>query len=215
MNTVKTAVIYARVSSTIERNRQNTERQVADLKAYADYSGLYIVKVYEEYISGGKRNDERVILQDAIDYCISNSVDFLLTSELSRIGRSSFEVLETVKTLIDHHINLYMQKEQFTLLGDDGKPSMFAPIMLTTLATCAQIERENIRFRLASGYQNYRANNGKVGRKIGSVKTSEQKKEEYKEVIQLLKKGYSIRNIAKIVQCGVSTVQRVKSEFCL
>lgn len=176
---------------------------------------LHVVKVYEEYISGGKKNDERAILQDAIEYCISNSVDFLLTSELSRIGRSSFEVLETVKTLIDHHINLYMQKEQFTLLGDDGKPSMFAPIMLATLATCAQIERENIRFRLASGYQNYRANNGKVGRKIGSVKTSEQKQEEYKEVIQLLKKGYSIRNIAKIAQCGVSTVQRVKHEFCL
>ena len=215
MNTVKTAVIYARVSSTIERNRQNTERQVADLKAYADYSGLHVVKVYEEYISGGKKNNERAILQDAIEYCISNGVDFLLTSELSRIGRSSFEVLETVKTLIDHRINLYMQKDQFTLLGDDGKPSMFAPIMLATLATCAQIERENIRFRLASGYQNYRANNGKVGRKIGGVKTSEQKKEEYKEVIQLLKKGYSIHNIAKIAQCGVSTVQRVKPEFYL
>ena len=215
MNTQKTAVIYARVSSAIERNRQNTERQVLDLQSYADYTNLKIVKVFEEYVSGAKKNCERTVLNDAIEYCIAHQVDFLLTSELSRIGRSSFEVLEAVKMLIDHRINLYMQKEQFTLLDDEGKPSMFAPIMLATLATCAQIERENIHFRLASGYQNYRANNGKVGRKQGSIKTTEQKREEYKEVIQLLKKGYSIRNVAKITKHGISTVQRLKREFCL
>ena len=160
---MKKAVIYARVSSTIERNRQNTERQVADLMAYAEYANLEVVEVFEEYISGGKRNNERAILQDAIEYCIINKVDILLTSELSRIGRSSFEVLETVKTFIDNKINLYLQKEQLTLLDDKGKPSMFAPIMLATLATCAQIERENIHFRLSSGYRNYKANGGKVG----------------------------------------------------
>ena len=212
---MKKAVIYARVSSIIERNRQNTERQVSDLKAYAEFAKLEVVEVFEEYISGGKRNDERPILQDAIDYCIENKVDFLLTSELSRVGRSTFEVLETVKTLIDHKINLYMQKEQLTLLDDNGKPSMFAPIMLATLATCAQIERDNIQFRLSSGYKNFKANGGKVGRKKGSIKTNEQKKEEYKEIIQLLKKGYSVRNVAKIANRGISTVQRIKTDFCL
>ena len=212
---MKKAVIYARVSSTIERNRQNTERQVLDLKAYAEFAQLEVVEVFEEYISGGKRNDERPILQDAIDYCIENKVDFLLVNELSRVGRSTFEVLETIKTLIDHKINLYMQKEQFTLLGDDGKPSMFAPIMLATLATCAQIERDNIQFRLSSGYKNHRAIGGKVGRKKGSIKTDEQKREEYKEIIQLLKKGYSVRNVAKISNRGISTVQRIKTGFCL
>ena len=212
---MKKAVIYARVSSTVERNRQNTERQVADLTAYAEYANMEVVEVFEEYISGGKKNDERAVLQDAIEFCIANKIDMLLTSELSRIGRSSFEVLETVKTLIDHKINLYMQKEQFTLLDENGKPSMFAPIMLATLATCAQIERDNIQFRLSSGYNNYRANNGKVGRKKGSINTTDQKKEEYKEVIQLLKKGYSVRNVAKISNRGISTIQRIKTDFCL
>ena len=212
---MKKAVIYARVSSAIERNRQNTERQVADLKDYAEYANLVVVEVFEEYISGGKRNDERAILQDAIEYSINNKVDILLTSELSRIGRSSFEVLETVKTLIDNKINLYLQKEQLTLLDDKAKPSVFAPIMLATLATCSQIEREKIQFRLSSGYKNFKANGGKVGRKKGCIKTNEQKKEEYKEIIQLLKKGYSVRNVAKIANRGISTVQRIKTDFCL
>ena len=108
-----------------------------------------------------------------------------------------------------------MQKEQLTLLDDDGKPSMFAQIMLATLATCAQIERDNIQFRLSSGYKNFKANGGKVGRKKGSTKTTEQKREEYKVVIQLLKKGYSVRNVAKISQKGISTIQRIKTEFFL
>ena len=54
-----------------------------------------------------------------------------------------------------------------------------------------------------------------MGRKPGSVKTSEQKCEEYKEVISLLRKGYSVRNVAKLGGVSTSTVQRVKKEFDL
>lgn len=73
-----------------------------------------------------------------------------------RTIRSIRIIREMMKTLIDNKINLYMQKEQLTLLDDNGKPSMFAPIMLATLATCAQIERDNIQFRLSSGYSKWR-----------------------------------------------------------
>lgn len=44
---MKKAVIYARVSSTIERNRQNTERQVSDLKAYSEYANLEVIEVFD------------------------------------------------------------------------------------------------------------------------------------------------------------------------
>lgn len=54
---------------------------------------------------------------------------------------------------------------------------------------------------------------GKLGRKPGSVKSADQKKEEYKEAILLLKKGYAIRDVAKLTGKGVSTIQRVKKEF--
>lgn len=207
------AVIYARVSSTTDR--QNTERQVSDLKEYAAYFKMEVVKVFEEKISGAKKNAERPILQQALDYCKANHIDMLLVSELSRLGRNSFEVLETIKGLVDAKINLYMQKEKMTLLDENGEPSIFAPIMLATLSTCAQLERENIKFRLNSGRQQYIAKGGKLGRKEGSIKTKEQKKDEYGEVISLLKKGYSIRNVAKLCNVSNSTVQRLKKEFQL
>ena len=94
------------------------------------------------------------------------------------------------------------------------KPSLFAPIMLATLSTCAQLERDNITFRLQSGRKQYIAKGGKLGRKPGSVKTDDQKREEYKEAISLLRKGYAIRDVAKLTGNGISTIQRVKKEFC-
>ena len=207
------SVIYSRVSST--NDRQSTLRQVADLQEYAKYAKMEVVRVYEEKISGAKKNAERPLLQQALEYCKAEHIDMLLVSELSRLGRNVYEVLETVKGLVDAKINLYMQKEQITLLDEKGEPSIFAPIMIATLSTCAQLERENIKFRLNSGRNQYIANGGKLGRKAGSVKTKEQKKEEYGEVISLLKKGYSIRNVAKLCKVSNSTVQRVKKEFQL
>ncbi len=206
-----TAVIYARVSST--GDRQSTDRQVADLTAYAQYKGYEVRSVFEEHISGAKKIDERPVLCEALEYSKDNSISILLVSELSRIGRNAFEVLSTIKTLIDSGVNLYIQKEQFTLLDDEGKPSLFAPIMLATLSTCAQLERENISFRLQSGRKQYIAKGGKLGRKPGSVKTEEQKRTEYAEVITMLRKGYTIRDVAKLSGKGVSTVQRVKNLF--
>lgn len=50
---------------------------------------------------------------------------------------------------------------------------------------------------------------------VGSVKTIEQKKEQYHDIISYLKRGYSIRNVAKLTGKGISTVQRIKAEFNL
>lgn len=205
------AVIYARVSSI--GDRQSTTRQVADLTKFAKFKEYEIVRIFEEHASGGKKNSDRPILLKAIKFCIEMNIDTILVSELSRIGRNAFEVLDTINTLKEHHINLYTEKEQFTLLDDNGKPSIFAPIMIATLATCAELERENIAHRLNSGYNQYRVNGGKVGRKPGSVKSVGKLKDEYREVIKELERGESIRRTAKLHDVSISTVQRIKKLF--
>ena len=129
----KTGVIYARVSSI--GDRQSTERQVKDLSDCAAYKGIEVRKVFEEHIFGAKRNEDCPVLCEAIDFCKRNDIGTLLVSELSRLGRNAFEVLASVKTLIDSGINLYIQKEQLSLLDEEGHPSLFAPIMIATLST--------------------------------------------------------------------------------
>ena len=210
----QTSIIFVRCSSSgYLVGRQDTSRQVEDLRAYADYANLEVVKVFEEHISGGKKNSERPILEEAIEFCKSEGISFMLVNSLDRVGRNAFEVLATVKELVDNKINLYMQKEQLTLLDENGKPTVFTPILIATLSTCAQLERESIQFRLNSGREQYIRNGGKLGRKKGSVKTKEQKEKEYKEVLAYLNKGYSIRVTAKLTNVSLATVQRLKNEF--
>ena len=209
--TMATAVIYARVSSTGER--QSTSRQVADLTNYASLNGLKVVEVYEEHISGAKRNEERAVLTECIDYAVTNGVDVVLYSELSRCGRAVWEVLDTIRTLKDNGINAYFQKEGLSLFGPNGKENPYLAVMVSVLGVCAQIERENIAYRLNSGRKLAIERGVKMGRRVGSVKSREQKQEEYNKVIRPLRAGKSVRDTAKICGVSVSTVQRVKKEF--
>lgn len=208
---MKKAVIYARVSST--NDRQDTGRQIKDLENYAKSQNIEIVKIYEEHISGAKRIEERQVLTECLEYCTRNSVDFLLLSELSRLGRSTLQVLRSLEILHEAKVSVYIQNLGLYTLLPDGKVNPIASIMVTVLAEMANIERSNIQYRLNSGRANYIANGGKLGRKKGSTKSEEKLKEEYKETILLLKKGYSIRNIAKLQGIGISTVQRIKKQF--
>lgn len=207
------SVIYARVSSTTDR--QNTDRQVTDLKNYAQQNNIDVVDVFEEHISGAKKNDERIILRECLNFCFNNGIDTLLISELSRLGRNVDEVLENVKLCKEHRLNIYFQKEQLNTFNADGTENPFLTIMIAVLGTCAQMERENIKFRLNSGRQKYINDGGRLGRKVGSVKSEDSKLAEYKDVIRELKRGTSVRRTAKLCDVSVSTVQRVKKTFAL
>ena len=213
-DTNKKAVIFARVSS-LSPERQNTDRQVSDLSVYASANGCEVLNIFTERITGAKKNKERPILNECIEYCFNEKVDLLLVSELSRIGRNSWEILENIKICKDNGLNVFFQKEGLSIFQPDGKESIYLPIMIAVLATAAELERENIYYRLQSGRAQYISNGGKVGRNLGSYKTLEQKEQEYKGVIRRLKNGEKIRDIAKLEDVGVSTVQRVKKEFTL
>jgi len=212
MNTNNTkAVIYARVSS--QNDRQDTARQVNDLKRFALSQEMEIVETFEEHISGAKKLEEREILTQCLEYCKNNSVNYLLISELSRLGRSTLQVLRSLEILHEAKVCVYIQNIGLYSLQPDGTVNPVASIMITILAEMSNIERGNIQYRLNSGRQQYINRGGKLGRRKGSIKTAEQKKEEYKEVISLLKRGYSIRNVAKLTGFSIQTVQTVKNQF--
>lgn len=208
---MSTAVIYARVSST--NDRQNTQRQIEDLTRFANSNDYSIVGTYEEHISGATKNENRTVLMECINYCIANKVNYILLSELSRLGRSTLQVLKSLEMLHEAGVSVYIQNLGIYTLNATGEANPIASIMVTVLAEMANIERSNIVYRLNSGRDSYIANGGKLGRRKGSCKTTERKKEEYKEVISFLKRGYSVRNTAKLTSVSVSTVQRVKREF--
>ena len=212
---MKKSVIYARVSSVTDR--QNTDRQVVDLKAYAIDNNLNLVQVFEEHVSGAKKNDERPILNECLDYCVATNIDIILCSELSRLGRSVYEVLDNVKFCRDHNIDIYFQKEGVSIFNANGSENPYAAIMIAVLGTAAQLEREAIKFRLNSGRAAYIAKNGHkgLGRPKGTSKTKGSLEIEYKGVLRELRRGTSVRRTAKLCDVSVFTVQKLKKVFAL
>lgn len=208
---IQSAVIYARVSSVSDR--QDTTRQVQDLQNYAAAHDMQVVNVFEEHISGAKKLEERQVLQECISYCIEHSVRFLLLSELSRLGRSTLQVLRSLEKLHDAKVSVFIQNLGIYSLLDDGRVNPIASILITVLAEMSNIERSNIQYRLNSGRAQYIANGGKLGRKVGYRKDSDQMKDEYKNAIALLRKGYSVRAVAKLEGVSPTTIQKIKSEF--
>lgn len=210
--------IYARVSSV--GDRQSTERQVRSLTDLAASRNYDVRGIYEEHISGAKANKERKVLTECLYMAKENHIDIILFSELSRCGRAIWEVLESIKFCKDNGINVYFEKEGLTLFrdGDNGNKvvdGVFA-IYISALSFAAERERENLYFRLSQGRELAKLKGVKMGRKPGSTKPKEQKEEEYGKVIKLLRKGeMSMRNIAKVCDVSLSTVQRVKKEFQL
>lgn len=210
------AVIYTRTSSV--NDRQNNDRQVADLSKYATDNNIEVVKTFNEKISGARKNEERAVLMACLQYAETNNIDIILCSELSRFGRAIWEVLEAVKFCVDRKIDVYFQKENLHVLDNDGKVDGVMAIYISCLSFCAQKERENIAFRLNSGRALAIAKGVKMGRKVGSCKSHEQKAEQYKDIIKCLRKGLSVASTYAVcsqkgVKCSISTIKRIKREF--
>lgn len=199
-----TAAIYARVSST--GDRQDTARQVEDLTAYAEANHIRIARTFTEKASGAKSRQERPVLNECLIYCISNRIDILLVSELSRLGRNTEDVLNNVIAAKNAGLNIYFQKEQLSLFTPDGKPHPFLMIFISVLGTIAEMERENIQYRLNSGREKYIRDGGKLGRKEGYRKPKEDYERDYPEVFKELRRPNreSYDRIARL--CGVAKV---------
>ena len=200
-------VLYCRVSTQV----QDYERQVSDLTQFAKKHQWEIAETFTEKISGAKKNDERKELTSLLSYACVHYINRVLVTELSRLGRDTLQVLAAIDMLNKAKVSLYIMNYNIETLTPDGKVNPMSQFMITLLAEVARMERRTIKERMASGYNNFRANGGKVGRKTGYRKSDEDFRTQYKDVFRLLGKGVSLRDISKATGVSVNTVKRCKS----
>ena len=205
---MKKVVLFCRVSST--NDRQSYDRQVNDLKQLAESSGYEITGIFAEKVSGAKKNSERKELMKMIEFVNGNDIDKVMVTELSRLGRDTLQVLQTIEILNQHKISLYIQTYNIETLTPAKEINPMSQFLVTVLAEVARMERRTIENRLASGYKNFLSNDGKVGRKPGYRKTEDALKVEYAEEIKMLKKGYSYQDISKITNTNKNTLTKLK-----
>lgn len=200
------AVIYARVST----NSQDYQRQLDELRDYANRMGYTVAKVFSEKISGAKKVEERAALSELLHYVQNHEVSKVLIYECSRLSRRVVDFLSVVESLTEQGISVYIHQNGLETLQPDGKPNPIAQLVLGILAQFNSMERGLIRSRMESGYNHYRANGGKVGRKEGYRKSDQEMKEQYPEQLRLLRKGYSLAIVSKLTGTAINTLRKLR-----
>ena len=189
------AALYARVSTA----DQSCARQERDLRAFAERSDCEIVGVFRETASGA-RND-RVERRRVMALAQAREIDVILVTELSRWGRSTIDLLHTLRDLEAHGVSLAaLNGMTFDLSTSVGR------MMATMIAGLAEFERDLLSERVRSGLAAAKARGKVLGRKPGQ----RPKADRYAaRVIALVDQGLSYRLIARDLGLSKNTVMAI------
>jgi DNA invertase Pin-like site-specific DNA recombinase len=175
--------IYCRVST----DDQSCERQERDLRAFAKRAGHKILAVFKETASGAK--NDRVERKKVLAMAQAHKIDAILVTELSRWGRSTQDLVQTLDDLHGWKVSVLAQTGlSFDLGTASGK------LMRTIMAGLAEFERDLIRDRVKSGLAAAKAKGIVLGRQVGQ-RPSDKKA---KKVLKLHEDGLSCRLIGRM-----------------
>ena len=186
--------IYCRVST----DDPSCTRQQRDLRAFARRAGHRIVAVFKETASGAK--NDRVERNKAMALAQAREIDAILVTELSRWGRSTQDLVQTLDDLHSWKVSVLAPTGlSFDLSTASGK------LMRTIMAGLAEFERDLIRERVKSGLASARARGVALGRQVGQ-RPSDKKT---RRVLGLHADGLSYRLIARNVGLSKNTVMAI------
>ena len=191
---VKRAAIYCRVST----DDQNCGRQERDLRAFADRAGYEVSHVVVETASGAK--NDRKERAKVLKLAQRRDIDVVLVTELSRWGRSTTDLLETLNRLASFNVSVIAQTGMtFDLSSAQGK------LMLGVMASLAEFERDLLRERVKSGLSAAKAKGVKLGRQVGQNPSDKYST----AVLKHLSQGRSYRWISHEMQISKTTVAAI------
>lgn len=194
---------YIRVSS----DKQTVENQRFEINNFCSHHGLSVDDWIEETISGTKNYDKRQL--GALLKRVGKD-DIIICSELSRLGRSLFMIMDILNICMTKECRVWTIKDNYRL-GDDIQSKVLA----FAFGLSAEIERNLISQRTKEALARKQAEGVVLGRPIGS-RTAPEKHKLYNKrtLIQaLLREHVSKRQIAKICKCDRNTLARyIKAE---
>lgn len=200
------AVIFVRVS----KKEQDYQRQLEDLRAVARSQAVQVVAEIAEKVSGVRRNQERAGIQQLLELSRRGAIQKVVVSEVSRLGRSTVEVLQIVEELTQLGVSIYVQNFGIETLRE-GQRNPVAQFLFTLLAEFARLERETLRERILSGLDEARRQEKKIGRPIGTKEERAVFLQKYEAVSRQLRTGLSVRKTAKLCAVAINTVCKVKA----
>ena len=207
--TMVKVVLLCRVST----QAQDYERQINELTEFCNRMDWQVVRVFANKISGKLSMEERPEIQEMISFVKENKIDKVCCLEISRLGRNTLEALKVIQLLNEQKVSLYIKNYNLETLDEKGNPSVVCSLITTILLEIAALERHTVLERMSSGREQYIAKCRETGKKMGRPdtyrKSDEEYKSQYSKEINLLKRGYSLRNVQKITGTAIGTLRKL------
>ncbi len=184
---------YLRVSTT----GQDVDNQRHGILEYSNVRGLSNLQFVEDTAPGKKKWRDRRLGQLLEE---TQPGDIVVFSEISRIARSTLQVLEVLEYCTEKAVHVHITKQNMVFDG-----SIQSKIAATVLGMAAEIEREMISLRTKEALAARKLDGQILGRPKGPAK-KHKLDAEWPKIQSLMKKGISGRMIASIVNCPASTL---------
>lgn len=195
---------YSRVSSTT----QNSIKQKNNFfKAFPEFDAK---NLFVDKIQGNVPFLQRPEASKLFDIATNDVSDkkTIVVDSVDHLGRDLIDILSTIELFTKNNINLKSLKEGFETLLDNGKENPMSKMVVSVMGSIAEMERNRIKERQAEGIS---LNKHKfLGRKLGSTISDTKILERHQIIVKKLRKGLSVREIAKVVNCSTTTVMKVK-----
>lgn len=138
-------------------------------------------------------------------------VSELWVEEFSRLGRNTGDVIKTLEWLEEMKVNVVVRNIGLQS-RPNGQKNPIWKMISSVMSSLYEMELENIKERTMVGRKVYVQNGGRLGRPEGTKETEREflEKPQTKEIIKNLKKGLTIKDISKIVNCSNKTIIKTK-----
>ena len=190
-------VKYIRVSTA----EQNIGRQKINSDSFN--------RTYIDKVSGAILFEERPQGKKLYSDILKNKITEVHISSIDRLGRDILNILTVSDFFTKNNVNLYVENIGMHSLIK-GKPNPIFKMIVSVLGNVAEMERNNMLERQKQGIEIAKAKGKYTGRLYGAKMTDEEFLNKYKKAVKELNNGESLRRVAKLAECSLGTVQKVK-----
>ena len=172
----------------------------------------YDLVLFDRGISGTKPFRERTNGIKIITLVEQGTLKELIVPELRDIGRNTFDTISVLDFMERHSVIVTIQSLGNLQSIVEGKKNPLWTLVSSIMSSLYQMELENLKLRTHMGRQSYIMKGGKLGRKIGTKEndSSFMMKPRTREIISLLKKGKSTRDICGRLNVSPNLVTKVR-----
>ncbi|MCY4268499.1 MAG: recombinase family protein [Flavobacteriaceae bacterium] len=193
----------------IKYNRTSTYQQEG--KRFDLDKETYDLTLFDQGVSGAIPFKERPQAARLWQLVQEKKVTEVVVDDLSRLGRNTADVLQTLHYLETNQINIVVKELGIPSRKPDGSQNPIWKMIVSVMASVYELERETIAERIRQGREAYQQRGGKLGRHFGSVESRETflKKPKTQKILSLLQKGKSYRDISGRLGVSLATVTKV------